>query len=177
ARSPPAREPGPPPPAVPALSRPPRGRRSSCPPFASLDYGRPPVATPQLYGSTRRVEKARLATLPLRGRARPADHGRGRAGEDRCPAYPARLEGGLDLVADEREAAGDGNRQGGPAAVHLPPGLSRASGAGEIRQARAFRGAASRVAAHDGQAPGSRAAQLRMDGRGRRPPDQRGLVP
>src|SRR5215510_14787146 len=86
------------------------------------------------------MEAAWLATarLSVRGLARPGDQRRGRAGTHRLAPYPAGLEGRLDLAAARREAAGNGGRPRGAPAVPLPPGIPRAPGAGEIRQARAL---------------------------------------
>src|SRR4026208_739327 len=97
----------------------------------------------RLYGQERRMETAWLPAprVPVRGLARPGDHGRGRAGADRVAQHPAGVEGRLDFIPSGRHAAGHRRRQGGPAAVPLPPRISRTPRAGEIRQARALRGA------------------------------------
>ena len=113
----------------------------------------------KLYDQARRMATARLAAIPVRGLARAGDHGRGRAGAGRVSGHPARLEGRLDLAARRRKAAGDRRRQGGAPAIPLPPGISGAPGAGEIRQPRAVRGAATGAARGDGQAPGSGTAR------------------
>ena len=125
-------------------------------------------------GGWRRLGSRRFRYEDSRGRR---DHGRGRAGADRVAGHSARLEGRLDLAARRRKAAGNRRRQGGAPAIPLPPGIPGAPGAGEIRQPRAVRGAATGAAQGDGQAPRPGAAELRMDGCGRRAADQRRLVP
>ncbi len=132
----------------------------------------------KLYGPERRMEAARLArTIPLRGRAREADHRRGRARADRVAGDSPGLARRLDLAARRREAPGDRHRQGRTAPVPLPPRIPRAPGAGEVRQADQLRGEAAGPARGDGRAHGAGAAQLRMDGGGGGAADQPRLVP
>src|SRR5205085_6381910 len=73
--------------------------------------------------------------LPVLRRARESHRRRGETRADRVARDSARVARRVDLAPREREAAGDGRRQGGARAVPVPPDLPRAAGGGEVREA------------------------------------------
>ena len=115
--------------------------------------------------------------LSLPGRARQPDRRSGQDRAHRAARDPACLEGRLDLAARERQAAGDGGRSRGPSPVPLPPRVSGAAGAGEVRQSRALRRAAARAARGDGGTHGERSRRPRARLCDRRSRHQPGVVP
>ena len=129
------------------------------------------------------ARQGRLAARGVEGavslprRARKSDRGSGEARADRGARDPACLEGRLDLAARRREAPGDRRRRRRAAPVPLPPGLPRAAGAGEVRQARPLRRAAAGPAARRWRAHGARTVRPRARLRGRAAADQPRLVP
>src|SRR4029453_6183826 len=102
--------------------------------------------------------------------------GRNEACANRGACDSTGVEGRLDLAAARRQAPGDRRRPGWTAAVSLPPRISRAAGAGEVRQARTVCRAAARSAQGDVEAHRRRAALAGLGLRARSGFDQSRLV-